>query len=341
MQVADRQSCLSAVIGDSKMRRLLILLLASLATIGIATAQEATSTAATPAPAATATAAPEPAAPEAAAEVASCADCHADQAKAFAANAHFRAPVTAAVAKKASSAANAVCESCHGNGAAHIEGGGDKEKIYKPQGRAGSDTTCLTCHDKNTDRISRHSGMHANSAAVNCLSCHSVHSPDPKSTHLLVKTQLALCSSCHTAQAASFRSKPYGHRLGTGTMECSSCHEVHGRAGKESIKLTSAGEQACASCHSDKRGMFVFPHGANSVGDCTSCHETHGSSNPRQLKRASVSQLCLECHSPMAGVTTIASQPPSFHNISLARFQNCTTCHVTVHGSNRSPQLLK
>jgi hypothetical protein len=40
-------------------------------------------------------------------------------------------------------------------------------------------------------------------------------------------------------------------------------------------------------------------------------------------------------------VVTAGSQPPSFHNISNPRFQNCTTCHVTVHGSNRSPQLLK
>ena len=322
------------------MKRLLILLLASLATIGIATAQETTATAPPPA-----TEAPAPAAtaaePATASEVASCSDCHTDHATSFAKNAHFRTALPASIAKKASSAANAACESCHGNGTEHIEGGGDVTKIYKPQGRAGADTTCLTCHDRNTDRISRHSGMHANSAAVNCLSCHSIHTPDPKTKNLLVKNELALCSSCHTAQVASFRNKPYGHKLGSGTMECSSCHEVHGRPGKEGIKLTSAGQQACTSCHSDKHGLFVFPHGANSVGDCTSCHETHGSSNPRQLKRATVAQLCLECHSPIGAVTTIASQPPSFHNVSLARFQNCTTCHAAVHGSNRSPQLLK
>lgn len=316
------------------MRRLLILLLASLATIGIATAQETTSTAPPPAPE------PAAAATEQAAEVAACGDCHTDQVKAFAGNAHFRGPVSPTPARKASSAANAACESCHGNGTAHIEGGGDKAKIYLPQGRAGADTTCLGCHDKNTERVSRHSGMHANSATVNCLTCHSIHAAE-KNTTLLVRSELALCSSCHTAQAASFRNKPFGHRLGQGTMECSSCHEPHGRPGRESIKLTAAGEQACASCHSDKRGLFVFQHGANAVGDCTSCHETHGSSNARQLKRATVGQLCLECHSPIGSVTTIASQPPSFHNVSLARYQNCTTCHAAIHGSNRSPQLLK
>lgn len=300
------------------MRRIILLLLLGLLPI-VAKAQEPAT-------------APQPKAePEA---VMSCADCHADQAKAFASNPHTR------IAVKSSKRTNAVCESCHGEGTAHIEGGGDKEKIIVPRGKAGADKTCLTCHDKSTDRISRRGGMHANSATVNCLTCHSVHSADPKSDHLLATNQLTLCTGCHAAQAASFRNKPYAHKLGRGAMECSSCHEPHGRPGKDSLKQTASGEAPCISCHADKRGLYVFPHGANSVGDCTSCHETHGSSNAKQLKRASVEQLCIECHSPIGG-TTLASQPPSFHNLSLARYQNCTTCHTAIHGSNRSPQLLK
>ena len=58
------------------------------------------------------------------------------------------------------------------------------------------------------------------------------------------------------------------------------------------------------------------------------------------LKRATVAQLCIECHSPLT-TGTLGSQPPSFHNLRLPRYQNCTTCHVAVHGSNRDPQLLK
>jgi DmsE family decaheme c-type cytochrome len=297
------------------MRTLLILLALALP----AAAQDATPPAAAPP------------SPEAEA-VPACTDCHEAQGKSFMTNAHHRV-----VAGKP----NAACESCHGDGKEHIEGGGDKEKIYKPQGRVGADKTCLACH-KNTDRISRHGGMHANSASVNCFSCHSIHMPDAKSEHLLVKQELALCSSCHSAQAASFRNKPYAHRLGRGAMECSSCHQPHGRAGRDSIRQTASGESACASCHTDKRAMYVFPHGASSVGDCASCHEMHGSSNPKQLKRATVAQLCIECHSPIAGTAiTLASQPPSFHNLSNPRYQSCTTCHTAVHGSNRSPLLLK
>jgi DmsE family decaheme c-type cytochrome len=225
--------------------------------------------------------------------------------------------------------------------------GGDKTKIAVPRGKAGSDETCMLCHDVTTDRMSRKSGMHANSNQVNCLTCHSIHAADPRSPHLVAKPQLALCGSCHT-QAASMRNKPYAHRLDRGGMTCSTCHEPHGRraTGEQSralaghLRTTRAGEVPCLSCHTEKRGPFVFSHGGTEVGECTTCHETHGSSNPKMLVRATVKQVCIECHSPI-GAGTLGSQPPSFHNLSLPRYQNCTTCHVAVHGSNRDPQLLK
>jgi DmsE family decaheme c-type cytochrome len=269
-----------------------------------------------------------------------CADCH-DEAKVFLTNPHARGAVTKGVVP------NDVCTPCHGDGTDHALAGGDKSKISKPAGRAGSDEVCLLCHDAATDRISRKGGMHANSATINCLTCHSVHHGDPRSPHLVAKPQLALCSTCHT-QSAGFRNKPYAHRLGRGGMECSSCHEPHGRlstsarsmAMLDPLRLTHAGEAPCLNCHADKRGPWVFPHGADAIADCTGCHEVHGSSNPKQLKRAAVGQLCIECHSPLSN-DTLGSQPPSFHNLTSPRYQNCTTCHVAVHGSNRDPQLLK
>jgi DmsE family decaheme c-type cytochrome len=285
----------------------------------------------TPEPAATTeTAAP---APEAEATPL-CSDCHEDQARTWGANPHAQGQA------RKGAVANASCESCHGDGKAHAEAGGDTSLIYKPEGLAGANKTCLSCHDVNSDRISRHGGMHANSAGVNCLTCHSIHHSEPHAPHLLSRPQSQLCSSCHATQSASLRNKPYAHRLGRGGMECSSCHEPHGRPGRENVRKTETREMACLSCHSDKRGPFVFEHGANATRDCTTCHEAHGSSNPRQLKRATVAQLCLECHSP-THPGTVGSQPPSFHNLSLPRYQNCTTCHVAIHGSHRDPQLLK
>jgi len=320
------------------------LLFSTLLTFAPALAQT-TDSALAPATAETQTAAEEPpakppatpdpaqkAAPEAEATPL-CSDCH-DQAKSFAANPHAQGQA------RKGEIPNALCTSCHGDGTAHMEAGGDKELIYKPAGLSGANKTCLTCHDLTTDRISRHAGVHANAVTVHCLTCHSIHAGDPYAPHLLSKPQSALCSSCHSTQSASFRNKPFAHRLGRGGMECSSCHEPHGLPGLENLKTTKAGEMACLTCHAEKRGPFVFQHGAMAVGDCLTCHEAHGSSNPKQLKRATVAQLCIECHSPI-GSATLGSQPPSFHNLSLPRYQNCTTCHVAVHGSNRDPQLMK
>lgn len=264
----------------------------------------------------------------------SCSDCH-DQAKAFVANPHARGGVTNGVVS------NDVCATCHGDGTEHIQSGGDKSKITVPRGRTGSDETCLLCHEQTRG------GMHANSNTVNCLTCHSIHASDPRSPHLVAKPQLALCGTCHT-QSRSMQNKPYAHRLDRGGMTCATCHDPHGRRAKGErslamlghLRTTRAGEAPCVSCHTEKRGPFAFAHGGPEVGECTTCHETHGSSNPKMLVRATVRQVCIECHSPI-GNTTLGSQPPSFHNLSLPRYQNCTTCHVAVHGSNRDPQLLK
>lgn len=315
---------------------LLLLLLGPSAGTG---AQETPS----PVPPATATAPPSEATDEAPAPTPSCSDCH-DQAKHFLTNPHARGAVTDGVVS------NDACATCHGDGTEHMESGGDKTKIVVPRGKAGSDETCMLCHDVTTDGMTRR-GMHANSNQVNCLTCHSIHSSDPRSPHLVAKPQLALCGSCHT-QSASMRNKPYAHRLDRGGMTCSTCHEPHGRRakGEQSLAIvehlrtaSSRGrmpEAPCVSCHTEKRGPFVFSHGGAEVGECTTCHESHGSSNPNQLRRATVKQVCMECHSPTS-TATLGSQPPSFHNLSLPRYQNCTSCHVAVHGSNRDPQLLK
>jgi DmsE family decaheme c-type cytochrome len=266
--------------------------------------------------------------------VTACSDCH-DQAKTFASNPHARGKAPKG------EVSNAACTPCHGDGTLHMDAGGDKEKIYKPVGRCGAET-CVACHDQTKGCKSMHSGKHANSETVNCLSCHSIHGSELTAPSLLAKKQLELCGSCHSSQVAVFRNKPYGHRIGRGGMECSTCHEPHQstNAGCEITKQTISGESICVSCHADKKGPFVFPHGAGSIGNCMTCHEPHASNNMHRLKRATVSQLCMECHSPIKG-GTFGSQPPSFHNLLTARYQNCTTCHTAIHGSNRSPQLVK
>lgn len=262
---------------------------------------------------------------------ASCSDCH-EQAGAFINNPHARGKMDQGQVP------NAVCESCHGSGTAHMDAGGDTTMIKGLKGAEGADA-CLTCHARPDGKTTHRGSAHANTAEVNCKSCHVIHSTGGTPYKLLVKPATELCGTCHLGAAASFRDKPYSHRLGRGGMECSTCHDPHARAGKANIRETRSGEVICLSCHADKRGPFAYEHGARVQGDCTSCHEAHGSNYPKQLKRSNVLQLCSECHSPTG--KTYGSQPPSFHNTGFARYQNCTSCHTAIHGSNRSPALLK
>lgn len=263
-----------------------------------------------------------------------CTDCH-DEAKFFAGNPHQRGYRAA----HGGAAGPAVCATCHGDGTKHMEAGGDKTLIKSLQGRSGAET-CATCHKQSAERSSFRTGVHAPSEAVNCLSCHTIHKSDPKQVSLLRSEPTKLCATCHQDAASSFRTFPYAHKLKPGALSCVSCHDPHGRSAKHAARETRAGEPGCVSCHAEVRGPFVFPHVNGVAGDCTSCHIPHGSSYPHQLQRATIAQQCLECHSTLS-TGTLGSQPPSFHNISLPRYQNCTTCHVAVHGSQRSPQLLK
>jgi DmsE family decaheme c-type cytochrome len=228
------------------------------------------------------------------------------------------------------------CQACHGEGKEHMESG-DTSKISKPSGTAG-EALCRACHAQVQGRTLPSGAAHP-AASVGCFSCHSIHKGDPAKPSLLTRDPNQLCESCHAAQAAEFR-RPYGHRLQGGSVQCVSCHDPHAGTGEKSLRLDHGGQGPCTTCHAEKRGPFVFAHVGGATGDCLSCHEPHGSTNPMGLKRPSVEQLCLECHSPIAGAT-LGSQPPSIHDLRSPRYRNCTVCHVAVHGSNTSTTLLK
>src|SRR5580658_7877315 len=92
------------------------------------------------------------------------------------------------------------CEGCHGPGAAHVAGGGDKTKIFvfKDHSPKEIDERCLTCHAGGTQHMNAINSEHAKSG-VSCTSCHSPHhavTPD----FLLIKAQPELCYSCHVSQ---------------------------------------------------------------------------------------------------------------------------------------------
>lgn len=228
------------------------------------------------------------------------------------------------------------CEGCHGPGAEHVAGGGDKTKIYVFEGKSRQETSarCLTCHGEGREQSHFAESAHA-SGDVGCLDCHSPHhSKDKDKEHLLVQSQPQLCYGCHTAAKADF-AKPFHHRVNEGLVQCNDCHNPHGTATVRQARTLPSGDAVCYTCHVDKQGPFVYEHVPVKTEGCSSCHTPHGSTNPRLLKVSVVNMLCLQCH-------TFPTQGPSgpVHNQS-AKYQACTMCHAAIHGSNFSDVFFK
>jgi DmsE family decaheme c-type cytochrome len=254
-----------------------------------------------------------------------CATCHADVAAKFATNPHSRLALE-------HSGKGMTCESCHGPGRAHVEGGGDVTKIFRFEKATPQqvDEKCLSCHG----------GVHPNflrsphaKAGVSCISCHSIHAAKTD-VNLLVAPQPKLCFQCHTDVKGSFN-MPFHHPVPEGVVKCSDCHDVHGTFGKDNLKSTADQNRICTKCHTDVRGPFVYEHAPVKGEGCLGCHTPHGSQNARLLNMPSIDTLCNQCHSRVANHTVIGMGAGS------DSAEPCTTCHTYIHGSNLDPAFLR
>ena len=276
-----------------------------------------------------------------------CKTCHPNIWLNFYKNPHYKS-----IASGTETPARTGCEGCHGPAKAHVEARGGKTTIPHAfslmQPKEILDD-CLTCHAKDFPRANIRRSSHTLTDVV-CSSCHSIHKPaTPK--FLLAKKQTDLCYTCHSPVRAQF-SMPFKHRVNEGVIQCTDCHNPHGsaaptwRAGlrPRMVEQAQGNEEPCLRCHTDKRGPFIFEHAAVRVDGCESCHNPHGSMNARLLKRPVIFTLCLECHN---GAGTFGRQgngiptQSASHNMADPRYQNCTTCHVRIHGSNADRSFLR
>jgi DmsE family decaheme c-type cytochrome len=254
-----------------------------------------------------------------------CAMCHADVAKKFTDNPHSKLALQ-------HGGQGATCESCHGPGQAHVEGGGDVSKIIRPSQLSPKqlDATCLGCHAGAHPNFLR--SPHAK-ADVSCIGCHSVHSAAPETT-LLIKSQPVLCYQCHTDIKPAF-AQPFHHKVDEGLVKCSDCHDVHGTFGNNNIKSTADQNAVCTKCHTETRGPFVFEHATVKGEGCLGCHTPHGSQNARLLNVPNINQMCNQCHSPVSAATVHGMNAGSADAIP------CISCHTMIHGSNINPAFLR
>ncbi len=277
---------------------------------------------------------------------AACRACHPDVWLNFYKNPHFRS-----LALGTEPADKTGCEGCHGPGKAHVEARGGKATIVAFSALQAKEilNRCLECHSRDLGRAQIRRSSHS-VADVACTGCHSIHKPATPQ-HLLARKQADLCYSCHPQIKAQF-SMPFKHRVNEGFMRCADCHNPHGAPAAawrmsqrpRMVETASQGEQPCLKCHSDKRGPFVFEHPAVRVDGCETCHQPHGSANARLLRRPAVFTLCLECHNGAGGFGRRGEGIPALspvHNLADARYRNCTTCHVRLHGSNADPLFLR
>jgi DmsE family decaheme c-type cytochrome len=254
-----------------------------------------------------------------------CAACHVEVSKKFADNPHTKMTLM-------HGDAGITCENCHGAGKAHVDGGGDKTKIFNPAKASPKDVDakCLSCHAGAHPNFDR--SPHAK-AGVSCVSCHSVHasgSPD----HLLKAAQPTLCFQCHTDTKPQF-SMPFHHRVNEGLVKCSDCHDVHGTFLPNNVRNTADQNAICTKCHSEVRGPFVYEHAPVKAEGCLACHTPHGSQNARLLNMPSINTLCNQCHSQVAADTVHSMGAGS------AELQPCTSCHTYIHGSNMNAAFIR
>jgi DmsE family decaheme c-type cytochrome len=254
-----------------------------------------------------------------------CLTCHEDKKKNIDKSAHGRShdPRTPAAGKG--------CESCHGPGQAHVDGGGDKSKIQNPKTlspRQASEV-CLTCHNR-TSHNDFAGGKH-DARNVSCVTCHSVHEPKSEKAQLKTTSVTETCVQCHRTQVNKVHKSSH-MPVSEGKMECTTCHNPHGSQNVKMLREGSSVVEACTSCHAEKRGPFLWEH-APVRENCTTCHDAHGSNNERMLV-AKQPMLCQRCHVGTRHPATVydATQVTNQSNRIMGR--SCVNCHSQIHGSN-------
>jgi len=224
------------------------------------------------------------------------------------------------------------CESCHGPAKEHANSGGENKTGMILYGRKSKSTaaeksaSCLQCHEK-TARTMWAGSVHE-SRNVACTDCHAVMHQTSEKGALKKNTVLATCGNCHKEKQAAV--SKYAHMpLGEGKMECTSCHAPHGSP-NEKLLIASSVNETCYSCHTEKRGPFMWEH-APVTESCANCHNSHGSNKQRMLVNA-LPRLCQNCHFTPHGAPS--GRPSDQANVRFNYNKGCVNCHSVIHGSN-------
>jgi DmsE family decaheme c-type cytochrome len=266
-----------------------------------------------------------------------CFECHDGMKESFALTAHGRAEMPDWAEAKG-------CESCHGPGEQHAQGG-DKSLIlsFRTGDVAERNDRCLSCHNAGAGRHWRGGGH--DQAGLSCSSCHAVHQPWSREKALrpavgnrwtaeapTVKTEITeSCLVCHADLRKSLFQRS-NHPLANGSMSCVDCHSPHGTTTEAAIAANTVNDK-CWECHAETRGPFLWEHAPVRDG-CTTCHAPHGADQTGMLAFAAP-RLCQTCHLVGHHQTEPGNpgKPWMVNN-------SCVNCHSRIHGSNHPSGIL-
>jgi DmsE family decaheme c-type cytochrome len=253
-----------------------------------------------------------------------CMACHDPEWQGFSRTEHSRAqnPRTPLAARG--------CETCHGPGSAHVEGGGDisKIRVFPKMAPREVSEVCTTCHNRGDQALWRGS-MH-DSRNLSCVTCHSIHRSKSEQGQLKTATQVETCAACHRPQVLKLQRTAH-MPVREGKLVCTSCHNPHGSTNLRLLKVGNYINESCVSCHTEKRGPFLIEHPPGRES-CVTCHDPHGSSNERLLV-AKVPMLCQRCHIGTRHPSTIYDNKAVQTSVRLFG-RGCVQCHENIHGSN-------
>ncbi|MFZ5737351.1 MAG: DmsE family decaheme c-type cytochrome [Pseudomonadota bacterium] len=223
------------------------------------------------------------------------------------------------------------CETCHGPGSAHVNGGGGREKggirSFRPTDSRGFDVAeangvCLSCHEKGDQTYWQ--GSPHESRGLACVNCHTVMRKISPRNQLQTVQVMDTCFQCHKDRKAQVQRTSHMPIRET-KITCVNCHNPHGSATEKLLREATVND-TCYTCHADKRGPFLFEHPPVRE-NCLNCHEPHGS-NHESLLIVARQRLCQQCH------TNPHNQPGLPTAARWAVGNACQNCHNNIHGSN-------
>ena len=230
------------------------------------------------------------------------------------------------------------CESCHGPGSAHVNGGGGREKggirSFRLTDSRGVDVeefngVCLSCHEKGDQTYWK--GSQHETRGLACVNCHTVMRKVSPRNQLKTAQVMDTCFQCHKDRKAQAQRSSH-MPVREGKITCANCHNPHGSATEKLLKEATVND-TCYQCHADKRGPFLFEHPPVRE-NCLNCHEPHGS-NHESLLIVARQRLCQQCHTNPHNQPGLPTGPGmTFGPARWAVGNACQNCHNNIHGSN-------